>query len=151
MPRKIKRPCKHPFCPNLTANENGYCNSHQSDYKSFRSKDTRPSRSRRGYNWYWYKVIRPKVLKNYGIPKENWHLYDVDHEPPYNPDIESDHEKYTLIPRLRSEHSRKTAKFDGGFGNPREDRGTKSLQVSNINRGGQVSSQNVSDGERGLA
>jgi hypothetical protein len=41
-----------------------------------------------------------------------WPEYDVDHNPPYNPDIEPDHRKYTLVPMLRSDHSRKTVRED---------------------------------------
>lgn len=76
-----------------------------------RKKDTRPSRSKRGYNSYWYKV-RQEVLQSYRIPRELWPLYDVDHNPPYNKEVEPDHRKYTLIPMLKAEHSRKTARED---------------------------------------
>lgn len=73
--------------------------------------DKRLSPSKRGYGSEW-KKIREKVLKSYGIPKEKWSLYDIDHNPAYNPEIEPNHTKYNLIPRLHSEHSRKTALCD---------------------------------------
>lgn len=76
-----------------------------------RPKDNRKPAFRRGYDHTWRKV-RIQVLTDAGIPKEAWPLYDVDHNPPYNPAIEADHTKYTLIPRLHADHSRKTALFD---------------------------------------
>ena len=36
------------------------------------------------------------------IPHERWNLFDVDHNPPYNPEIEPDHEKYELTAVLWS-------------------------------------------------
>jgi hypothetical protein len=69
-----------------------------------------------GYEW---RKIRARVLVAYGIPKDQWSLYDIDHNPPYNPDIEPDHRMYTLIPRLHADHSRKTATED----NTRDTRG----------------------------
>lgn len=76
-----------------------------------RDKDTRPSAARRGYGSKW-KMIRLKVLEQCGIPRDSWPLYDVDHNPAYNPQVEPDHWKYQLIPRLHSEHSTKTMRSD---------------------------------------
>lgn len=117
MPRKPPRPCKHPRCPNLTTNKSRFCDEHDALRASMKDRG-RPSPSKRGYGREWQR-IRRQVLREHGIPKEDWPLYDVDHVPAYNPDVEPDHRKYTLVPRLRPEHSRKTAKHDGGFGNVR--------------------------------
>ena len=76
----------------------------------------RPTAAARGYDAQWRK-IRARVLANAGIPKSQWHLYDVDHTPPYDPTVEPDHLKYELVPILHAKHSKKTAKYDGGFGN----------------------------------
>ena len=74
----------------------------------------RPSRSGgKSYGNGWKKV-RIHVLAMHGIPREQWSLYDVDHNPPYDADIEPDHYKYNLIPRLHAEHSQKTANEDIG-------------------------------------
>jgi hypothetical protein len=75
----------------------------------------RPSSAKRGYGVEW-KRIREMVLRGAGIPFHLWPLYDVDHEPAYNIDIEPDHMKYRLTPRLHGEHSAKTARLDHGFG-----------------------------------
>jgi hypothetical protein len=65
----------------------------------------------RGYDYTWQK-IRVRVLKEFGIPKEQWSLYAVDHNPPYNQEVEPDHTRYQLVPRLIAEHNRKTARED---------------------------------------
>ncbi len=78
----------------------------------------RPSPSRRGYGPAWRK-IRERVLREWSIPLKDWPLYDVDHNPPYDPEVELDHMKYRLTPRLHGGHSAKTAASDGGFGNPK--------------------------------
>ena len=48
MPRKSKRPCGHPGCPNLT--DNRYCEQHKPLHPD------RPSAESRGYNGRWRKV-----------------------------------------------------------------------------------------------
>lgn len=80
---------------------------------------SRPPSSRRGYGAEWRKV-RASILAAYGIPRDQWHRYHVDHRPPYNPDIEPDHTKYQLVPMLAGDHSRKTIREDGGFGRPKQ-------------------------------
>lgn len=82
-----------------------YCPQHRKPRKP------RPSSAGRGYGYRWQKV-REEVLLRHGIPREQWSLYDVDHNPPYNKEIEPDHRKYQLTPRLHAEHSRKTAEQD---------------------------------------
>ena len=112
----------------------------------------RLSASARGYDHTWRK-IRESVLRDAGIPEDQWPLYDVDHNPPYNPSIEPDHTAYTLIPRLKSSHSHKTATEDtprdyhGRF--TRKGGGSKSLQNSHIDRGVQVSLSDVKTKARG--
>lgn len=117
MPKRSKKYCVYPGCLGYALPGKNYCEKHVR--KTVRTKDTRPSPSKRGYGRQWQK-IRERVLREYGIPKERWYLYDVDHEPPYDPAVEPDHTKYLLTPRLHAEHSRKTAKYDGGFGRKRQ-------------------------------
>jgi len=107
MPRKPARPCKHPHCSNTTLNQSGYCTLHAQP----RKPDARASAARRGYGVEW-RSIRERVLRAHGIPKELWSHYDVDHRPRYDPRIEPDHNRYELVPMLRSEHSHKTATHD---------------------------------------
>jgi 5-methylcytosine-specific restriction protein A len=115
MPFAPATPCKHIGCPQLTHDR--YCADHAPLHPRYvRPEDSRPSPHKRGYDAEWRK-IRAEVLVRHHIPKAQWGAYDIDHNPPYNRLIESDHRKYELIPRLRSDHSRKTATQDGGFGN----------------------------------
>ena len=74
-------------------------------------KDTRPSSSKRGYGSAWRR-LRARILREAGIPRDQWSLYAIDHRPPYNPEVEPDHTKYELTPMLKSEHNRKTANAD---------------------------------------
>lgn len=75
--------------------------------------DRQPRRRTSGthYGRGWRR-IREAVLRQAGIPREEWHRYAVDHRPPYNPDVEPNHWAYTLVPMLVEEHNRKTATED---------------------------------------
>lgn len=119
MPYAAKKPCKHPGCSALT--DTRYCPAHVSLHAAPRQTDKRPSAAKRGYGDGW-RQIRARTLRAYGIPFEDWSKYDLDHNPPYDQAKEPDHTKYVLVPRLRAEHSRKTAKEDGGWGNTRKAR-----------------------------
>lgn len=66
----------------------------------------RPPSSQRGYGGDWSQ-IRAQVLRDAGIPEDQWLLYDVDHEPRY-PTLGEDHSRYRLIPRKHGQHSGKT-------------------------------------------
>ena len=118
MPLKTKKPCLFPGCPGMT-DKGGYCQYHSQDRA--RQKDPRPSASSRGYNTEW-KKIRARVLRNAGIPMQDWNLYDVHHKPDYNPIIEPDHNKYELFPLLHGMHSSETGRNKNRGG------GVKSLE-----------------------
>lgn len=112
-----KKICIKPRCGKTFRGKGQYCDKHKPDFRRWDKK--RGNSASRGYGHEWRK-IRIEKLSEYGIPMERWPDYDVDHNPPYNPDVEPDHRKYELIPRLRSEHSKKTATEDGGFGNKKK-------------------------------
>lgn len=131
MPVKPARLCRNPHCPNLTRDSSGYCDLHRP--ATTPSRNHRGSSTGRGYGYAWQK-IREEVLANAGIPRSLWPRYDVDHNPPYDPAIEPDHRKYTLIPRLHGTHSSKTAREDGGFGNRRGE--SFSSEPHNLDRAG---------------
>jgi hypothetical protein len=102
----------------LTKSDSGYCDAHQSLATQLRPPDRRPGSTERGYGANWQR-IRERTLKMFGIPMCDWHLYDVDHDPPYDKARDPDHAHYRLTPRLHGGHSAKTASADGGFGNPK--------------------------------
>lgn len=121
----VARPCKYPRCPKLSKDSTGYCTAHAHYYTpTERPTDNRQSACKRGYDRHWQE-IRRRVLLAHRIPKAEWHLYDIHHEPPYNPAIEPDHLKYQLTPLLHADHSRHTARQGGG---------SQSLQPSGVNR-----------------
>lgn len=105
--------CGHPLCPSVIPMGDRLCIVHL----GMLPIDLRPSSGQRGYDSRWRR-IRAQVLTAHGIPSRDWHLYDIDHDPPYDAEREPDHLKYKLTPRLHGEHSSKTAREDGGFGNP---------------------------------
>jgi hypothetical protein len=72
-----------------------------------READNRPSANKRGYGTEWNR-IRQQVLDASMIPRNEQHLYDVDHTPCYDPVIQPDHWQYALTPRLHAEHTRIT-------------------------------------------
>jgi len=115
MPRRANRPCRSIGCPGLALPGSSYCEEHKS-LGIYKRKKLRPA-YQRGHDQEW-KRIRIEVLKKYGIPEEEWVKYVIDHRPPYDPAVEPNHRCYTLIPMLRGEHSVKTNRYDGGWGNP---------------------------------
>lgn len=104
MPLRPTSPCAVPGCPNRRP-----CPVH----RPARAPDTRPPASQRGYGAEW-RQVRADVLRHHGIPEAEWHQWDVDHTPAYNPSVEPDHRKYTLTPMRHGDHSRKTNAVDGG-------------------------------------
>lgn len=56
MPRKARKPCSYPGCPNLT--EGKYCNEHKSLHPD------RPSAANRGYSSRWQRVSKAYLRKH---------------------------------------------------------------------------------------
>ena len=56
MPRKSKRPCSHPGCPNLT--EDKYCEEHKSLHPD------RPSAAKRGYGSKWQRLSKAYLRRH---------------------------------------------------------------------------------------
>ena len=117
MPRKAKRHCSHIGCPRYAIEKNSRCELHQDEVQYARRKP-RPA-YQTGQDAAW-KKIRIGVFKKHGIPESEWRNYVVDHRPPYDPSVEPDHLKYTLVPMTRAEHSKKTNRHDGGWGNQKK-------------------------------
>jgi hypothetical protein len=110
MPHKPARPCRFLGCVRTTVSKTGFCEAHAhlyQPYAPFRGRDDRPSSAKRGYDEEWRRV-RAETLTAFGIPRRDWPLYDVHHEPAYNPAMEPDHRKYRLTPLPHGDHSRET-------------------------------------------
>lgn len=64
MPRKPKKPCAYPGCPELV--QSGRCENHSKEYKKQKWKEAdknRPPSSQRGYDSRWRKVRRMKLAR----------------------------------------------------------------------------------------
>ena len=59
MPRKAKRPCRHPGCPNLT--DERYCEEHKALHPIH---PARPSASKRGYSSKWQRISKAYLRKH---------------------------------------------------------------------------------------
>ncbi len=109
MPRRPKRPCWRSDCPNLN------CTEHKRPARQ--QGGTRASAARRGYDRKWRRV-RAAYLK-----RHPWCV--VCGEPATNVDhivarVDGGSDKWDNLQSLcHSDHSRKTAISDGGFGNKR--------------------------------
>ncbi|OQY32040.1 MAG: hypothetical protein B6241_12500 [Spirochaetaceae bacterium 4572_59] len=120
MPRKAKRPCSHVGCPRYATEGSSRCEIHQTEVQ-YKRRKPRPS-----YLWNSdseWKRIRIETLKAHNIPESQWKDYVIDHRPPYDPRVEPDHRNYTLVPMTRGEHSKKTNRYDGGWGNRKKSTG----------------------------
>lgn len=62
MPRKPKKPCRHPGCPKLT--DGNYCEEHEALHRG-----ERESAGKRGYNKKWQKA-RARYLKEHPLCAE---------------------------------------------------------------------------------
>ncbi|MFR4418904.1 MAG: HNH endonuclease, partial [Ruminococcus sp.] len=56
MPKKCKKPCKHPGCPNLT--DGLYCAEHQPLHPD------RPSAAKRGYGSRWQRLSKAYLRRH---------------------------------------------------------------------------------------
>ena len=56
MPRKPKRPCRYPGCPNLTDNKSGWCDAHEKKMQQHYEHFARGYDHRARYGGSWPKV-----------------------------------------------------------------------------------------------
>ena len=107
MPRKPKKPCAYPGCPNLT--EGRYCPEHQSKVNSEYEKYGRNPRTKKRYGRAW-KRIRDKYVMEHPfcelcfqrgvmVPTE-----EVHHKKPLSEG--GTHDRSNLIALCKSCHSR---------------------------------------------
>lgn len=110
VPRKPKKPCKAPGCPNLT--DGKYCEDHQ-----LNQRQERASSAERGYDGRWRKA-RLKYLKAYPLCvrcKEQGRLVRatvVDHVTPHRGDKVLFWDENNWQSLCKSCHDKKTMKED---------------------------------------
>lgn len=118
MPTRAPRRCTSAGCP-LQAVHDGRCGHHPHPPRRS-TQAPRPSSYQQGYDAAWVKISKRIRLQRpvcetptCGAPSEH-----VDHIDGDN----TNHEEWNLQALCHSCHSRKTARHDGGFGNPRTPR-----------------------------
>lgn len=126
MPSKPPKPCRHPGCPEITTDPSGYCHRHREYEKAVRNdyEKRRGSAASRGYDRRWRNCAK-SFLAEHPLcklcEKENRltpatlvdHIISVT-----GPDDPLFWEPDNHQSLCSSCHSIKTAKEDGGFGNP---------------------------------
>jgi len=124
MPRKPKKPCGYPGCPELIESDERYCRYHNKQVR-WEYDRNRKNAAQRGYDSRWQKY-RKWYLRRHPLCvnfKDCGNMAEVvDHITPvskggsfWDPD---NHQ-----PMCKFCHDRKTAREDGGFGNkPKGDR-----------------------------
>lgn len=123
MPTAALKPCRHPGCPNPTANV--YCEQHQGAQKIQREyfDKQRGSAARRGYGRLW-QAIRLRILARDPICSNPFNLEnhivistEVDHKVPRSSGGDDSDDNLQGV--CTSCHSRKTATEDSTFAGPR--------------------------------
>jgi len=115
MVKRAARPCPSPGCFELVRGSNRYC-------PSCKSKKQKEARARRGpvdrdrYGKRWRDIRAEHLMLQPWCVDCGVLAVEVDHIIPIEQGGTNDHDN--LASRCKSCHSRKTAKFDGGFGNP---------------------------------
>lgn len=111
MPRKPKRPCSYPGCPNLTYGR--FCDKHQKDENKRYEKYDRDPAIRRRYGRAW-KRIRDKYAKEHPFCEECFKkgimvpVEEVHHIKPLSDG--GTHDKSNLISLCKSCHAKIHAK-----------------------------------------
>lgn len=123
---KPKRLCKAPGCRNLVPVGTGaLCEEHGQEYQR-KVENRRQSSYDRGYNTRWRKVRKMFLTRNplcVSCLKEHQRetlATVVDHIVPHRGDYDLFWDESNWQSLCARCHGRKTAKEDGGFGNPTE-------------------------------
>lgn len=115
MPRRPKKPCKYPGCPELT--EGNYCEAHQKEMGNETRQRDRPYKHL--YKTKHWQQLRQQVLNHQPLcvaclkAKRITPATVVDHIKPHKGDEKLFYDMNNLQPLCKSCHDRKTAKEDG--------------------------------------
>ena len=112
MPYKPKKPCAYPGCPLLIPAGETYCNRHKSE-RQHKYRIDKPS-SWKVYGRLWNRLRKIKLYRNPYCEICGKVATEVDHIVPIRKG--GLNELDNLQSLCKSCHSRKTAKYDGGFG-----------------------------------
>ena len=118
----IKRPCNAAGCGTLIGIREKYCPAHASR-KRVKQPFTKRSSTADGYGYQWQKARRVFLLNHpLCVECERQGYINaatvVDHITPHKGDRELFWNQRNWQPLCKRHHSQKTAREDGGFGNP---------------------------------
>lgn len=123
MPMAPKRPCTYPGCNTLT--DTGRCSKHPYE----RTRSAKTASYKRLYNSKRWRSLRLSHLR------KNPYCDDcfvdnilttatvVDHRNPHNGNVDLFFDPTNLSSKCKHHHDKKTARHDGGFGNPKKGSG----------------------------
>jgi 5-methylcytosine-specific restriction protein A len=122
MPRRPPHPCNRLGCPLLVHTR--FCDAHNTESRKHADQH-RGSSSSRLYTAAWYRASRA-YLRNNPLCRCDDCVRDgrltaadtVDHIVPHRGDLALFWDQTNWQSMARAHHSRKTARHDGGFGNP---------------------------------
>ncbi|QXH96104.1 HNH endonuclease [Pseudomonas ogarae] len=123
MPLRPKKPCNAQGCNTLTRNAR-YCDEHAHLLTSAARAKPRESSTQRLYTYKWQKASKG-FLARYPLCAEHERqgevvaATEVDHIVPHKGDATIFWNRNNWQSLCHSCHSRKTAREDGGWGNPR--------------------------------
>jgi 5-methylcytosine-specific restriction protein A len=114
--KRAARVCSVPGCSNLVWGGDRRCTGHAREQQQ-RQDARRPTAAQRGYDANWRR-IRKAFLEQHPLCVDcDRPATEVDHILPLAAGGTND--PGNLQARCKSHHSKKTAKEDGGFGNPK--------------------------------
>lgn len=118
MPSRLRKPCAHPGCPELTLE--GYCRAHKQDARRY--DRARGTATQRGYGsrWQRYRLVflRQHPLCVECLKAERLTVAtEVDHIIPHKGNYGLFWSPDNHQALCKHHHSKKTAKENGGFNN----------------------------------
>lgn len=125
MPSVAAKPCRAPGCGVLVRDGGGYCQAHKRAVKK-ETESRRESSTKRGYGYKWQQA-REKFLREHPLcqcpdcqeGKLRLRKADtVDHIIPHKGDYALFWDRSNWQAMTKDCHDKKTAREDGGFGNP---------------------------------
>lgn len=123
MPHKVLKPCQYPGCPEITTDS--YCPEH-AKLIAARAEKRRPSAAKRGYDSRWRRYSK-QFLRSHPLCVNFSECHNpavlVDHIKPHRGDRHLFWDPANHQAMCKPCHDRKTAGEDGGFGNPKGERG----------------------------
>lgn len=117
---KPRKPCTQPGCPELIDSSRRKCYKHAAiDQRE--TDRRRGNRHDRGYDWKWEAISLAHLREHPDCQRCGARATQCDHIKPPKGDLKLFFDPTNRQSLCDSCHSRKTAREDGGFGNPQRE------------------------------